>query len=235
MYKLINIYTVRAVLIVIYRIFLKISKIFSRSKLQKQLRDEFAAMNTQESVLFIGSGGALEKLARARLNPDYFLTIDIDKKRSPDIVMSATEMSFEDKKFDLVLILEVLEHIDEPQRAVEQIYRVLKPGGKVICSTPFVFGIHDGPSDFYRFTRFGLQNIFSMFQIDAIEDREGPFVTVAIILSRLIISRQLLSKLVGAIFCLILLPVFPLLKILDSVMPADVTSGYLLIATKSKK
>ena len=56
--------------------------------------------------------------------------------------MSVTDMNFKDENFDLVLLLEVLEHVDEPFKAAKEIHRVLKPNGYLIASTPFTFGIH---------------------------------------------------------------------------------------------
>ena len=45
----------------------------------------------------------------------------------------------------------------------EELYRVTKPSGKLILSTPFIFGIHEAPYDYFRFTKFGLIHLFNNF------------------------------------------------------------------------
>ena len=67
-----------------------------------------------------------------------------------------------DNKFDAVLMFEVLEHVEDPFLAANEILRVLKVRGVLLLSTPFVFGIHDAPYDYWRFTKYGLANIFKI-------------------------------------------------------------------------
>ncbi len=52
-------------------------------------------------------------------------------------VASATEIPFKDKHFDLLLCMEVLEHIDDHELAMDEIIRVLKPGGRLMMSVPY--------------------------------------------------------------------------------------------------
>jgi ubiquinone/menaquinone biosynthesis C-methylase UbiE len=47
-------------------------------------------------------------------------------------------MPFSDNSYDLVFLIEVLEHVHNPQKALSEIYRVLKPGGTLIFSVPFI-------------------------------------------------------------------------------------------------
>ena len=109
-------------------------------------------------VLNIGAGGDVKQaIDRAGVS---VLSIDVDPKRSPDVVMDAQDMAdFQDGRFDVVLLLEVLEHVADPARAISEIRRVLRPGGTLIGSTPFILGIHDHLHDYYRFTRFGLAHL----------------------------------------------------------------------------
>lgn len=58
--------------------------------------------------------------------------------------------------FSLAISQEVLEHVESPELAVREIYRVLKPGGVFYCQIPFIIGYHPGPTDFWRFTKEGL-------------------------------------------------------------------------------
>ncbi|MST94000.1 MAG: class I SAM-dependent methyltransferase [Pedosphaera sp.] len=78
-----------------------------------------------------------------------------DRSR-PDVVCSATELTFPDNSFDTVVSTEVLEHVPEPQRAINEMHRVLKPGGHLILSTPMYWPRHEVPYDFFRYPYDGL-------------------------------------------------------------------------------
>lgn len=88
-----------------------------------------------------------------------------------DVQFDAHRLPFAEASFAVVLCTEVLEHCHDPQRAVDEFYRVLKPGGKLILTTRFVFPIHDAPYDFFRFTRYGLLHLCRSFaQVDVNEE-----------------------------------------------------------------
>lgn len=62
-------------------------------------------------------------------------------------------LAFEDESFDYVLSDQVLEHIEgNPQKAINESYRVLRPGGIAIHTTCFVNPVHGVPKNFWRFT-----------------------------------------------------------------------------------
>jgi SAM-dependent methyltransferase len=54
------------------------------------------------------------------------------------VIGDAAELPFADESFDLVLAIEVLEHLFAPHEAVREIHRVLAPGGKLVASAPNV-------------------------------------------------------------------------------------------------
>ncbi|RLI82885.1 hypothetical protein DRP04_02900 [Archaeoglobales archaeon] len=90
---------------------------------------------------------------------------------STDIVMhdgineiaDVTNLKYESETFDYVLCINVLEHIDKPQKALDEIYRVLKPEGLAIISTPFLFPVHDPPHDYWRFTEYSYRILLRKF------------------------------------------------------------------------
>jgi len=61
------------------------------------------------------------------------------KCESDRIVGSILEMPFDDNTFDYVVSSEVIEHTPDPAQAIKEIYRVLKPNGTVVLSTPNQF------------------------------------------------------------------------------------------------
>jgi SAM-dependent methyltransferase len=74
-----------------------------------------------------------------------------------DVWGDATSLPFKGATFDSLVALQVLEHISEPERAVSEFFRVLRPDGTAVITTPFMWGIHEAPRDYYRYTRYGLE------------------------------------------------------------------------------
>jgi SAM-dependent methyltransferase len=79
-----------------------------------------------------------------------------------------------DCRFDYVVCTEVLEHTRQPFKAVDSIFRVLKPGGYCFVSTPFNFRIHGPLPDCWRFTEHGLKELFSRFSITELTSLDDP-------------------------------------------------------------
>jgi len=62
-------------------------------------------------------------------------------------------LNFADNSYDFVLSDQVLEHVEgNPQRAIDECYRILKPGGVAVHTTCFINPVHGVPNDFWRFT-----------------------------------------------------------------------------------
>lgn len=62
-------------------------------------------------------------------------------------------------RYDTVLCTEVMEHLPRPERLLREVDRVLKPGGHLILTVPYLCRLHEEPFDFYRYTRYGLQHL----------------------------------------------------------------------------
>lgn len=81
-----------------------------------------------------------------------------DKK--PDILADITKkLPIKNSSFDTVLMLQVMEYLQDPQRAIDNIEKILKPGGVVIISSPFLYPLHDIPFDKIRLTDTFLKNV----------------------------------------------------------------------------
>jgi SAM-dependent methyltransferase len=98
-----------------------------------------------------------------------------------DYVCDITDIPVEDGRFDRVLFNQVLEHLPEPGRALTELHRVLKPGGRVFCSVPLFYEEHQKPYDFFRYTQFSLRRLFEEagFEVVRIEWLEGYLGTVS--------------------------------------------------------
>lgn len=77
----------------------------------------------------------------------------------PTVYGNAECLPFAENTFDTVLCSELIEHCAQPCWVVEEISRVLRPGGYVILSAPQTYRLHDDPNDYYRFTKQGLTQL----------------------------------------------------------------------------
>ncbi len=91
------------------------------------------------------------------LGLDYFDTATEWYKTRPGVFGDAQQLPLSGDAVNHVLLLDVLEHIPDPERCLAEIFRVLKPGGTLTIQVPFMYPIHDAPLDFHRWTMFGLR------------------------------------------------------------------------------
>jgi len=84
-----------------------------------------------------------------------------------------------DDHFDYLLFNQTLEHVKEPARALDELFRVLRPGGTLLTTVPLFYEEHLVPYDFYRYTQFAHRYLFekSGFRIEKIDWLEGFFGT----------------------------------------------------------
>lgn len=113
------------------------------------------------------------------------IALDIRSGTGVRIIGDAQALGVRDDAFDIVLCTEVLEHLPEPQRAVDEMFRVLKPGGSLLLTTRFLFPIHDAPHDYFRFTKYGLRHLLRRFDILELQEETDSIGTLAVLLQRL--------------------------------------------------
>ena len=89
---------------------------------------------------------------------------DINKNYGHKYLDITEDLDIEDK-FDLVLCTNVLEHVYETKKAIKNLKSLMKDGGQLLVSVPFIYPLHDEPTDFWRFTEHALKKIFSEYKI----------------------------------------------------------------------
>lgn len=112
---------------------------------------------------------------------------------SLDAQFDAHAVPFADNSLGLIVCNEVLEHCTAPQQAIDEFFRVLKPGGKLILTTRFIFPLHDAPHDYFRFTRYGLKHLCRGFASVEVESETATVETMGVLMQRL--ARQVDWKL----------------------------------------
>jgi SAM-dependent methyltransferase len=126
-------------------------------------------------VLIIG--GATRGLGTDAIYADpniSLIGLDIYCTTITDLVADGHNLPFADGSIDGVWIQAVLEHVLEPHRVVDEIYRVLSGRGVVYAETPFMQQVHMGGNDFTRFTHSGHRWLFRRFEEISSGVREGP-------------------------------------------------------------
>jgi SAM-dependent methyltransferase len=98
-----------------------------------------------------------------------------------DVLGTAYQIPLGADSIDCVLCTSVIEHLEEPQAALRECLRVLKPGGTAIYTAPAFWHLHEQPRDFYRYTPYGLEHLFraSGFEIVEITPMSGFWMTFA--------------------------------------------------------
>lgn len=140
-------------------------------------------------VLDVGSGSYSRYIDL--FNFQEYVKMDIEPGKNVDVVGRAENIPFGAETFDAVVCTQVLEHLAEPQKAVSEIYRVLKKGGHCLLTAPQINELHSEPQDYFRYTKFGLMAIFSKqgFAILECDQIGGFFTMLAQLLIRYLIDR----------------------------------------------
>jgi ubiquinone/menaquinone biosynthesis C-methylase UbiE len=149
--------------------------------LERHLRDA-AKAHARGRLIDIGCGEKpyarlMRPFVREHVGVDHVETLH--DTSNVDLFGTAYAIPSPDGAFDTALCTAVLEHLEEPQAALEECFRVLTPGGVAIYSVPFIWHIHEAPRDFYRYTEFGLRYLFEKagFEILQLTPLSGFWVT----------------------------------------------------------
>lgn len=101
-------------------------------------------------------------------------------KNMVDVICPATDLKFSDQQFDTVFSTQVIEHVEDPFKMLQEANRVLKNEGYIIVSAPFCWELHEQPYDFYRYSKYGLAAMFEKngFEVIQIKANGGKWAAI---------------------------------------------------------
>lgn len=161
-------------------------------------------------VLDIG-GGDISRYKNYFKNKKKYVCLEVTEGPEVDIVGSADNIPCPDASFDSVISTQVWEHVKYPEKCTQEANRVLKKGGYALITIPQWNELHSEPYDFWRYTNYGLKELFERngFETIEFEQRGGYYLTLAQIRMRFWIDKyrlgkkpRIVNKILGRIFAL---------------------------------
>jgi SAM-dependent methyltransferase len=123
----------------------------------------------------IGSGSL-------RINPEV-INVDIFPFTNVDLLASAHNLPFLDNSVDAISCDQVLEHLEYPWKAAQELIRITKPGGLIYIGVPFIYPLHPSPKDYSRWSLDGLKMLFYGCVVEESGVMMGPTSGMAVVLA----------------------------------------------------
>lgn len=148
-----------------------------------------------------------------------------------DIYSPLDDIPRPDGHFDGIVCIAVLEHVENPENVVPELFRVLKPGGHVVASVPFLQPEHKVPTDFQRYTEDGLARLFHQHGFEILSVK--PLFTVYHTLHWIVFEwLALRSSLAYRLLRVLLLPPLAWLATHSELQSAKLASVFQVIARR---
>ncbi|OGG48350.1 hypothetical protein A3D66_02180 [Candidatus Kaiserbacteria bacterium RIFCSPHIGHO2_02_FULL_50_9] len=97
-------------------------------------------------------------------HPRATKTLDFLQEFHPDVVADVNEkIPLPDNSFDCIIMNNTLEHLYNPQKAIDECRRILRQGGLLLAAVPFLIKTHQEPHDYHRYTEYMLRILFKDF------------------------------------------------------------------------
>lgn len=141
-------------------------------------------MEKGQSLLDAGAGRIKEQLHREEYLAKGLKLETQDYCAGPgvDHIGDLAHTDLPGDKFDWVVCTQVLEHVDSPAEVCQELFRVLKPGGRAAITAPMSAYLHDLPYHFFHFTRIGMTKLVedAGFKVEVLEPQGGHFRTLGV-------------------------------------------------------
>ena len=110
-------------------------------------------------------------------------------------------LPFPDASFETVLLSDVLEHLPSPEHLWQEIARILSPGGRLLLNVPFMYGIHEAPQDYARYTEFALHRFAVQvgMELEHIQPVGGSLHVLADLLAKHFVQIPILGALLARV------------------------------------
>jgi SAM-dependent methyltransferase len=146
---------------------------FARKGLVKHISE--LAVHVKGKTLDVGCGS--KPYAQLYRSEEYVgLEIDTPQNRAgknAEYFYDGNQFPFADSTFDSLVANEVLEHVFNPDQFLDEIFRVVKPGGVALLTMPFVWDEHEQPHDFARYSSFGIKALLEKHGFEIVEQRKS--------------------------------------------------------------
>lgn len=133
-------------------------------------------------------------------------------KERPDILADVTNIPLANDSCDTITCFQVLEHLPDPNKGLEEMYRVLKKNGRIIISTIQFYPLHDKPYDYYRYTKYGLEHLLTQCGFVVLKHKEEGNVFTLVFQSiniyLMFILKDLIKQDTGKVLAFLLAPFF---------------------------
>ncbi|HEX3099544.1 MAG TPA: class I SAM-dependent methyltransferase [Patescibacteria group bacterium] len=166
------------------------------SKESNEAKKVFNKFSETDLLLSIGGGPTRDH--------QFMTNVNISNYPNVEVVADAHQLPYADNSVDAIFISAVIEHLYNPLKAIEEMYRVLKPGGIVFSITPFMQAYHGYPHHYQNLTLTGHEYYFSSkgFAVEKSGTAIGPTLALIIINSKYIFNYfpAVLNKIFGTLF-----------------------------------
>lgn len=128
--------------------------------------DELVSLCSKSDDLVILDVGCGDRSYEKYIGNNKYIGIDVEisgrdhDHKSPDLFFDGEHIPFNSEEIDIILFLEVYEHVKHPEKLMSEIHRVLKTSGIVVFSCPFLWPLHEVPYDFRRLSMYGAEDLF---------------------------------------------------------------------------
>ncbi|MBP9701588.1 MAG: class I SAM-dependent methyltransferase [Candidatus Pacebacteria bacterium] len=137
------------------------------TKYQQFLDEKMLLLSKEKMILDIGGGDRFQKWLlpyKDLFKNSVYKSMDSDSRTGADVVGDIHNMPLQTATVEAIICSSVLEHVKDPIRAVKEMHRVLKPGGKLFLYVPSMYPYHARKGSYHDYWRFFDDTLEFMFE-----------------------------------------------------------------------